>query len=242
MKYDHNNPPDLTPFEESREEITELHLQAKDLLDGEPIKTQVQADEIQTLMRTIQGAMKTANLRRGAENKPFDDGKKSVQEKYNELIGKTTKITGLAVLGIQACKDALAPYLQVQEEIRLKKVYIARKAAAEKKLIAEEQIRKARENANLESRVKAESLYKEAKEAEKAAEIEKTKASGMGRAATLRTRYEPEIVDLKEAAAWFWVRRQSYFEEFILQLAKQEGSLGNRNIDGIKFNKKVTVV
>lgn len=240
----HNNPPEQTPFEEAQEEITDLYSEARNWFDGEPIKTQKQADAVQTLMRMIQAAAKKADESRKKENKPFDDAKKSVQEKYNKLIGDTKAVTGLTVKAIQSCKTALAPFLAEQEKIRLAEVEKARKEAEEKERIAREAMQKAQESVDLEAREAAEKLIDEARVAEKAAKKigkSKTKASGMGRAASLRTSYEPEIVDFTAAARYFWVKNKSNFEELILKLAQQEIDAGIRKIEGIKVNEKHTV-
>lgn len=45
-----------SPFELSKETIEDLYSEAKNWLDGEPVATQEQADEIQKLLRMIQAA------------------------------------------------------------------------------------------------------------------------------------------------------------------------------------------
>lgn len=240
----HNNPPALTPFEEAQEEITDLYSEAKNWFDGEPITDQDQADAVQKLMRLVQDAVKRADASRKDEVKPFDDGKAEVQERYNKLIGKTTKVTGLAVRAIQSCKDALAPFLAEQEKIRLEAAEKARKEAEEKERIAQKAMIKSQDTVNLEAREEAEKLLAAAKSAIKKADNiakSKSKASGIGRAASLRTSYKPEIVDFVSAARYFWIKNKSDFEELILKLAQQEIDAGLRNIEGIKIIEKQTV-
>jgi len=241
----HNQGPEMTPFEQSQEEITDLYSEAKQWLDGDPITTEGQAEGVQKLMRMLQSAVKDADKNRKEEAKPHDDAKKGIQEKYNILIGKTKDVTGLAVKAIDVCKKALAPYLEKQEKIRQEAAEKARKEADEKQRIAEEEARKAAESTNLEARERAEELAREAEKAAKkatAAEKAKPKVSGEGRSSGLRVSYEPEISDLKSAAGYFWTHNREAFEAFILDLAKQEIRAGKRSIDGIKINEIKTVV
>ena len=50
-----NNPPEPTPFEQSRDEIEGLYLEAKNWADGTPIETQEQADAVGRLRGAYPG-------------------------------------------------------------------------------------------------------------------------------------------------------------------------------------------
>jgi hypothetical protein len=82
----HNSPP--TPFDDIETRINDLYEEAKMWLDGEEVTEQKQADALNTLASQIREAAKEAEEMRKAEAKPFDDGKKAVQERYNPLIQK----------------------------------------------------------------------------------------------------------------------------------------------------------
>lgn len=239
-----NNPPEPTPFEQSREEITDLYAEAKNFLDGEPIATEGQAEAVQTLMRSIQAAHNKADERRKIENKPFDDGKAEVQARYNELIGDTKQVKGLAVRAVEACKQALVPWLQAQEAKQQEEARKAREEAERKQREADEAMRAARESADLEAKEEAERKLREAAAYGKAAnKVEKStaKVSGAGRAASLRTTYIPEIVNLTEAARHYWVVYPSEFEVFILDMARKDIAAGKRSIPGINIKEEKSV-
>ena len=112
----HNQPPpEPTPFEVISAKIQDLYEEAKNWCDGEPISTQGQADEVSKLMNMIREAEKEADKLRKDEVAPLDEAKKEVQDRYNPLIGKTTKITGKTVMALDACKAALSddqPYIE----------------------------------------------------------------------------------------------------------------------------------
>jgi len=192
--------PPQTPYEQSKERVEELYAEAKGWLDGEPITSQAQADEIQKLMRLIQEAEKVAESHRKAEAQPFDDGKAEVQARYNPLIRETALARPRSLSS--ACKSALAPWLKKLDDEQRAAAEKARQEAEEKRLAAMEAMRQ-RDAANLADREAAEALVAEAKKAEaeaKKAENAKPQAKGAGRAASLRTYYTANVTDYKAFA------------------------------------------
>lgn len=229
----HNNPPQ-TPYEQSKERVEELYAEAKGWLDGEPITSQAQADEIQKLMRLIQEAEKVAESHRKAEAQPFDDGKAEVQARYNPLIQKGTGKTALAV---NACKSALAPWLKKLDDEQRAAAEKARQEAEEKRLAAMEAMRQ-RDAANLADREAAEALVAEAKKAEaeaKKAENAKPQAKGAGRAASLRTYYTANVTDYKAFARHLWTQHPETFEPFLDDIASKMASAGSRELPGVSI-------
>ena len=100
---DHNNPPEPTPFEVSRDRIADLYAEAKNWCDGEPIDSEDKAAEVRKLLDMLGEEIRTADARRKTENEPFDAGKAEVQARYNTLIGDTKSVKGKAILpGIRA--------------------------------------------------------------------------------------------------------------------------------------------
>lgn len=225
-----------SPFELSKETIEDLYAEAQNWLDGEPVSTQEQADEIQKLLRMIQAAEKEADERRIAENKPFDDGKAEVQARYAPLIANTKTVKGMTVLAIDACKKALAPWLIKVDEENRRKAEEARREAEEKHRLAIEAMRQ-RDGVDLEASARAEALVREAKDAEaeaRRAGNAKASAKGEGRAVTLRDKYTPEITDYTAFARHVWLAHRPDMENFLsIQAAKIVASGVHNGIPGV---------
>jgi hypothetical protein len=232
----HNNPP-KTPFDASRERIESLYAEAKNWCDGEPITSQAQADELQKLLRLIQDAEREADERRKIEAKPFDDGKAEVQARYNPLIQKDRGMTSMAV---QACKSALAPWLRKLEEEQRKAAEEARRVAEEARKAAEEAVRQRDAIANLEQREAFENVVAEAALAEdraKRAEKARPVAKGIGRAASLRTYYVPEVTDYREFARFVWSNHMDDIKPMLDELAKRYVDMGRRSLPGVTVHE-----
>jgi hypothetical protein len=195
----HNNPPEPTPFDLSKDSISALFDEAKNWCDGEPISTQGQADMVQKLLRDIQAAEKEADERRVAENKPFDDGKAEVQARYAPLIANTKSVKGMTVLAVEACKKALAPWLiKVDAENRAKAEALVQEAKA-------------------------------AETATRRADNAKASAKGEGRAVTLRDKYTPEVTDYTAFARHVWTTHRSDMEDFLSMQAVKLVAAGVRS-------------
>lgn len=233
----HNNPPAETlpsPFEMSEVEIGDLYAEAKNFLDGEPITSQAMADAVSKLIDDLRKAGKTADERRIAENKPFDDGKAEVQARYAPLIADTKSVKGKVVLGIEAAKQALAPWLQKLEDEQRAAAKKAREEADAKAAEAQAALR-ASQVADLEKREAAEALIREAQKAEAAAakaEGVKAHATGGARAIGLRSVWRAEMVNGREAAGHYWRTRREEVDAFFQGLADADVRTGARDIPG----------
>lgn len=234
----HNQPPEPTPFELASQEVEKLYGEAKLWLDGEEVDRQEMADEISKLLNMIRAAKKTADTARKDEKKPFDDGAKEVQARYKPLLDK-------ADLAADACKKALAPWLQKLQRESDELAERARQEAAEKARAAQEAIRNTQAD-NLAEREAAEALVKEAKDAEtaanKASKATAKASGGVGRATSLRTTYTPVIIDPVLAASHYWKHAQKEIEELVLSLAKADVRAGVRNIPGIEIREEKIAV
>lgn len=240
----HNQPPEPTPFEAIKTRIDDLYGEAKLWLDGEPVTTQQQADALNTLANHIKEAESEADALRVAENKPFDDGKSEVQARYNALIGKTTKVTGLTVKALEAVKAALKPYLLEVDRRQQETARIAKEEAD--KAIAEAQAAlRDRDKSNLENVERAEQLLSDAKDLEKdAARLANAKpqAKGEGRATGLRTVYRAELVSYRDAAAWAFINKKTELEAFLIELGAKEVRAGKRiDFQGFKVIEERTI-
>ena len=228
----HNLPPEPTPFEQSKTEIEDLFLEAKNWLDGEPVQTQEQADAVARLMTELRAAVKRADERRIAENKPFDEGKAAVQQRYNPLIQKDR---GKADIAIATCKQALVPFLAREEAERAARADALRREADERQEAARDAMRAS--HMNLADREIAEWLLLDAHAAgRRATKEEKTKsaARGGGRAISMRTRYRAAITDRREVARFMWVTCPEQFDALLLRLAQAFVDAGRRTIPGIE--------
>ncbi len=238
-----NNPPEPTPFEAAQEEILDLYQQAADYLDGEPIATQGQADDVQQLMRMIQKAQKEANASRKEEAAPFDDGKAAVQAKYNPLVQPKK---GKCDLAIASCKKAITPWLMKLERDRVAAAEKARQEADAVQRKADEAARVARESEDLKVQEAAELARIEAEKAAKAAaKIEKATsgASGtVGRKTTLRSTFTPELEELRLAIAHYWKIDREAFEKLVNELAARDVRAGRREIPGFNIKEEMSAV
>jgi hypothetical protein len=237
------NAPPVTPFEAVQTRINDLYGEAKLWLDGEPIKTQAQADAINTLAIHIKAAESEADELRITENKPFDDGKAEVQARYNVLIGKTKSVTGLTVKALESVKAALKPYLV---ELDRQQQEVARKAREEaEKAIAEAQAAiRTTDAANLEAREQAEQLVSDAKDLERDANRlakAKPQAHGEGRAVGLRTVYRPVMTSYVDAARWAYAEHKEAFTAFIQDLAEKQVRIGKREIPGFDVKEEKVI-
>lgn len=220
----HNSPPEPTPFEAVEQKIFDLYDEAKQWLDGEPVATQGQADELNKLINLIREAANEADALRKDEVKPFDDGKAAVQARYAPLIADTKATKGKTVLALAAAKKALTPWLTKIEDEKREAERKAREEAEAARMKAQEALRAA-DAADLSAREEAERLAEEARQAEIAARVaakDKGQArSGTGRATGLRTYYVPEITDATAFARHLWQHRRSEMNGFLNEMAEK---------------------
>jgi hypothetical protein len=224
-----NNPPEATPFEQSREEIEALYRQAKDLLDGQPIDNELAAMEVGTLRNEIRAAAKRADERRVTEAKPFDDGKADVQARYNPLIQKGKGKTELA---LAACNDALAPYLKKKDDDLRVEAERQRAEAHQIALAARAAAQEAARTGDLSARETAESLLADAKGAlsdTKKAEGAKAQIGGVGgRAIGMRTVYEPDLTDPAAAIEHYRKAQPAALKVWMLDQAAKDIRAGSK--------------
>lgn len=226
-----NHPPkDPTPFEQSRDEIDGLFLEAKNWADGSPVENHAQADTIAKLRDMIRDAETLADERRKTENKPFDEGKAEVQARYADLIADTKAKKGKTVLAREALNKALVPWLKKLEDEQKAAAKAARELADKLALEAFEKLRTARAASDLEASEQAEKLVVQANRAEafaSRAENDKAHVKGTGRAVGLRSTYRPEITDPQTFARYVWV---THFDDLSDALTIIAGKLVDRGL------------
>ncbi|MFY8163938.1 MAG: hypothetical protein ACOVKC_06840 [Brevundimonas sp.] len=229
-----NNPPILTGFEAYEVHIGDLLAEAQYFLNGDGIQTDVEAEAVAKLRDMIRDASRDAEAGRVAEKKPHDDAAKAVQAKWVPLLAKAT-------LATDVCKKALTPYLARKESEREAAAEIARADAAKKLADARDAIQAANANANLDGRIEAEALVKEAVKAEKVAakvEVAKVSVAGGARATALRSYWTPTLVDRRAALVHYIAERPEAFEKFLLDQAVLDVREGRRQIPGFEITEE----
>lgn len=228
----HNQPP-KTPFETAVDSISTLHTEATNWLDGDAIENQGQADAVSVLLDDARKAKKAADASRKTENKPFDDGKKEVQGRYNPLLKRCDTIA-------DACKKVLAPFLAKIDEEKRKVAEQARKDADEALAKAQEK-HAAAGTTDFAAREEAERYIDDAKAALAfAAHAAKDKGAAKGgtRAVTLRSVYIPSITDLTAAARHYWTTDIDALESLILDLVRRDVRDGKHDIPGVTITEE----
>lgn len=234
-----NKPPPDRPYEAVAAHIDDLYAEAKNWLDGVPIATAAQADEVARLLDLMRQAHKAADDARVLENKPFDDGKAEVQARYAPLISDTkTAPKGKTVIAVAALKDAQTAWLLKVDAERQAEALRLRLAAEAKAEEAAAAVRAASGSTDLEAREEAEALVMVAKAADKAADrVEGSKAQAHGefRAVGLRDNWVCNVVDDVAAMRWAWDAYRAELTTFALGLARAEVRAGKRTISGFNI-------
>ncbi len=231
----HNQPPEPTPFEAIRDKIEGLYLEAKNWMDGTPIASQAQADEVKKLQDLIAGAEKEADKLRVEMNKPFDEGKAKVQADFAPLIADTKAVTGKTVLAVEACRKALTPWKTKLDEERKEAAAKAAKEAQEKAAAAQAAIAAANASTDLTAQEKAKALIDEAAKAQKTAN---RAAAPVARG--LRANWVPSITDQKAAIFHYMKDQPQRFLDLALQCAREDVRAGKRQIPGFEVVNQPT--
>jgi hypothetical protein len=232
-----NNPPEPTPFETHALNIDNLMETAQGFLDGEPITTQAQADDVGRLLDEARKARTAADAQRKIEAKPFDDGKAAVQALWTPY---TDEKKGKCALIAEVCKKALAPFLKAEQDRKDAEAAAAREAAAEAQRKAQEAIRAA-EVTDLAAREQAEALLKEADKATKAADRagkDRAHVAGGARAVSLRSVWSATLVDPMEALKHYRAVEPAQLKAFLQTLADQDVRAGMRTIPGFTITEE----
>ncbi len=239
-----NNPPEETgpdTFGAISVHFDSLWEESLHWFDGAAIESDEQASKVQELLRMWQEAAKAADDARKAENKPFDDGKAAVQERYAPLIAETKAQVGKAPKAIAACKSALTVWLNKKE---------AERRAEAKRLadIAEAAAKAAREAAqaahvdnDLGAIEAAEQTIADARNAQIAARrvgTTTTRATGMGRAVGLRDNYVATLISPREALLHYMATDPDAVKAWLIQRGQQDVRMGKRAIPGFAIENQ----
>ncbi|WP_188260828.1 hypothetical protein [Azospirillum tabaci] len=234
-----NGAPEPTPFEKSEAEVSKLYDEAALWLDGATVDSQELADGIANLLNMIRAAEKAADAARKADKEPHLKAGQAVDAAYKPILEK-------AKLATDACKKALAPWLEKLEAEKRAAAEKARQDADEKRRAAEAAIR-ARDAANLEQAAAAEALLKEAQKAERAAtkaENDGAKAGNgqFGRAVSLRTIHAPVMTDPRAAVLHYWAANRDEMTAILQGFAERDVRAGKRDIPGFEIRTEQKAV
>lgn len=187
----HNNPPEPTALEASREELSNLELEAGNWFDGAEVENQAQADEVSRLIDAARKSGKRFDGFRKVEKQPHMDAAKAVDAAWKPLTDAAERVAEVG-------KAALTPYLMAQENAK-------REHEAEERRKADEAAAEARRLAAeadgslaaAKARDEAIELAKAAEAKALAAEREKAgaKGAGMARTVSLRTTWRGDVTD-----------------------------------------------
>lgn len=225
----HNQPP---PFVQVQGAISDLTEEARHWLDGAEVTSQAEADAIAKILDMARKAKKQADDLRKEEAKPFDDGKKAVQEKFKPLLETCDRIA-------DACKAANLPWLKKIDEQRRQEETAARARAADEARKAQEAMQAAQQT-DIEAREAAERQVAIAKEAERQANKaaqQKGMAKGGARAMALRTVYRHEITDPTAFARWCWEHENQAILDCLNTIAKRRTDMKFRGMPGVVIHE-----
>ena len=233
----HNRPPTDSPFEAIKTHIDDLYAEAKAYLDGEPIATQGQADDVSKLLGMIKEAERAADDARKLENEPFDAGKAEVQARYAPLISDTKAVRGKTITAREACQKALTPWLK---KLDAEREAAAQAARDEAERLAAEARAKAQSATSIDEAEQAEAMFTDSKAATReAASLEGDRARvGVGsgyRATILRDNWTPVLTDGTAALRHYWTARRADLEELALSWARADVRAGARAIPGFEI-------
>lgn len=229
----HNLPSD--PFEAFKLDLDDLFSEASNFLDGQPIETQQQADDMSALVNRLRKSIGGADEYRKAEKKPHDDAAAAVHAKWMEPIGR-------ARIALETARKALAAYLIPQEA--------AQRVAAQ--ALQEEANRQAeaaaQAAANLkqgdlagETAVRAKMLVAdEARKAAAKADKARPMAKGGERAVSLRSRWTATLSDSVAALKHYREHQPAELKAWLTEQAQRDVNAGARVIPGFHVEETKT--
>jgi hypothetical protein len=212
------------PYDIDKQTIEDLFEEARQwLADDTPIAESAEAEGLERMLEMARAAKSAADENRKVENKPFDDGKKEVQARYNALFGQADLIINGVLKRLTPWRNKLA------EEQRLAAAAVAEEA---------ERARKQAERTTIMagSDLGAQHIAKEA--GETAARLEKTAARLEKKAGTglrMRTVWKFDFSDIKKAIAHYYREEPELMEKFIRERIAADSHLGRRNVPGVIY-------
>jgi len=215
----HNRPP---PLEAHSLHIEDLFSLASGSLAAGPVATDEQEADLDKLLDDIRKAKKAADEQRDAEKRPHDQAAAAVQAAWKPLLARCDAAA-------TAIKNALTPYRDARQKA---KDEAARKARDEAEALQKAAQEALRQSDDLEERFAAE------EELKKAAKLTAVANKIDRRAKGLRTYWEAEITDRREALKHYITRSPERFEALIQQMADEDARGSRGTVPGVAFHER----
>lgn len=231
----HNAPPD--PFQAFSLHLDDLDEQARQFLDGTPIASEQQAEDVSRLLNMLRKAANDADDARKEEKRPHDEAAKAVQSKWKPLLERVD-------LAASVAKRALAPWLTAKEAEQR----AAAEAAAQEARDKAEAAAKAAESvhaSDLAGQTTVRVLRENAAAATKAAELldkKPVQARGGERAVSLRSVWTPALSDAPAALKHYRETQPDALKAWLLDQARQDVRAGKRQIPGFTITEEKVAV
>lgn len=224
-----NNPPEPTPLEQAREDISILDEEARHWLDGKPIENQAQADDVAKLIDAARKAKSRFDADRKAEKAPHDAAAKAVDAAWKPVIEDADRI-------VKVGKAVQTDWLIKQDEAKRETERLMREEAERKA----EEARKLAEEADgsLEAAKVRDLAVADAENAQKAAALAASdkagaKAAGMGRAMSLRSTWRAMVEDRRALLNHVAVHDPDALTAFLEEWAGKAVRHGARDLPGV---------
>lgn len=215
----HNAPP---PFEAHSLHIEDLFALVSGTVATGKVETDEQEAALDGLLDDLRAAKKAADAERASEKRPHDEAAKAVQSKWKPLLDRCD-------MAADEIKALLTPYRTAKQKAKDEAARKAREEAETKQKAAQEALR---QSDDLEARFAAE---EELKQAQKLAAT----ANKIDRSATgLRTYWEAEITDRREALKHYIARHPERFVALIQQMADEDARSTRAPVPGVIFHER----
>lgn len=224
-------PSDRTPFDVVKDKLVDLHMEAKNWLDGAPVDTAELAAGVEKLEVDLKAAIKAANAERDTEYRPHNEAKTAIQSKYDPLIGGSKCDGGIGGSALSSCKAALTPW-RIKVQAEKDAAAAAARKAADAKIAEAIAAHKAADASNLAETEAANALLEASAKAQriaKAAEKATTTKTG------LRTTYHAVMLagGLQDAARHIWTNDQDALAAFVQSWADNTVRSFGANAEGL---------
>jgi hypothetical protein len=214
-----NNPPPLVAHSLHIEDLFAL---ASGSLAAGPVSSDEQETALDQLLDDIRTARKAADDQRDAEKRPHDTAAKAVQASWKPLLDRCDSAAA-------EIKKALTPYREARLRAKDEAARKAREEAEAAQRAAQEALRA---SDDIEERFAAEEQLK------RASKLTAT-ANRIDRTATgLRTYWQAEITDRREALKHYITTQPGEFEALIQRLADADARGTRAPVPGIAFHER----
>lgn len=221
------------PFEGFSLHVDDLCEQAQQFLDGEPIETEAQAEDVSRLLNMLRKTSNDADEARKVEKKPHDDAAKAVQARWKPMLDRID-------LAASTAKKVLTPFLTKKEAAQRAAAEAAQQEAQRLADAAAQAAEQANPN-DLAGQATVEILRENAAAASKtAARLDKGKAQARGgeRAIGLRSKWTATLTDPAAALKHYRERDPDGLKEWLIERAEVDVRCGKREIPGFTIKEE----